>query len=96
MRDLVKVLTVVAIILFVYGCAKKEVARCVTPEDNPPHHYLMGMGALEKGQLDIANAKFDRAVYCDEKFSLAYCGLAIVTAEKTKDQTDAGFRKVET
>jgi len=96
MRDLMKILSVVVVVFFVFGCAKKEIAKCVTPEDNPPHHYLMGMGALEKGQLDIAKEKFERAVYCNEKFSPAYSGLAIVVAQTTKMQTDTGFAKVET
>ncbi|MDI6890621.1 MAG: S-layer homology domain-containing protein [Thermodesulfovibrionales bacterium] len=83
-------------VVFASGCAKKEIARCTTPEDNPQHHYLMGMKALEDGKLDVAEGKFDRAVYCDEKFSPAYSGLAIVTAEKAKKQPDVSFKKVET
>lgn len=95
-RDLIKILSVVVVILFIFGCAKKEIAKCVTPEDNPPHHYLRGMEALEKGKLDIAKEKFDRALYCDGEFSPAYSGLAIVVAQATKMQTDTGFAKVET
>ena len=30
------------------GCAGK-MATCTAPEDNPQHHYLMGMKALEEG-----------------------------------------------
>ncbi|MBM4137667.1 MAG: S-layer homology domain-containing protein [Nitrospira sp.] len=82
-------------LFLVSGCAKKEVARCITPEDNPPHHYLMGMNALEQGKLDVAKEKFDRAIFCEKKFSPAYSGLAIVMSQKTKMQTDTGFAKVE-
>ncbi len=82
-------------LVFIFGCTKQEVAKCTSPEDNPQHHYLMGMKALEEGKIDVAQSKFDRAVYCEEKFSPAYSGLAVVTAEKVKKQTDAGFRKVE-
>jgi len=81
--------------IFLSNCAPKEVVKCTSPEDNPQHHYLMGMKALEDGKLDIAQSKFERAVYCEEKFSPAYSGLAIVIAEKAKRQTDVGFRKVE-
>ncbi|MBI5214089.1 MAG: S-layer homology domain-containing protein, partial [Nitrospirae bacterium] len=89
------VLTVFALFFF-SGCAPQEAAKCTSPEDNPQHHYLMGMKALEEGKIDVAQSKFDRAVYCEEKFSPAYNGLAIVAAEKAKRQTDAGFRNVET
>lgn len=82
-------------LVFIFGCTKQEVAKCTSPEDNPQHHYLMGMKALEEEKIDIAQSKFERAVYCEEKFSPAYSGLAIVSAEKAKRQTDAGFRKVE-
>jgi outer membrane protein assembly factor BamD (BamD/ComL family) len=77
------------------GCAKKEIARCTSPEDNPPHHYLMGMNALEQGKVDVAKEKFERAIFCEKKFSPAYSGLAIVMSQKTIKQTDTGFASVE-
>jgi tetratricopeptide (TPR) repeat protein len=83
------------VLLFLSNCAPKEIAKCTSPEDNPQHHYLMGMKALEDGRIDVAQSKFDRAIYCEEKFSPAHSGLAIVTAERVKKQADAGFRKVE-
>src|SRR3990172_8325673 len=78
-----------------YGCAPKQVAKCTAPEDNPPHHYLRGMEALEAGKLDMAAEKFGRAVYCDEKYPPAYGGIAIVSAEKAKGIADMGMRNVE-
>ena len=75
------------------GCARMA-ARCDSPEDNPKHHYLQGMTLLEKGKIDDANAKFDRAVYCDERFGPGYAGQAIVSALKAKDQKE-GYRKVD-
>jgi len=83
-------------VVFVSGCAKQQVVKCTTPEDNPQHHYLMGMKALEDGKIDVAEGKFQRAIECEQKFSPAHSGLAIATAEKTGKQTDTGFRKVET
>lgn len=94
-RRLIFVLLSLLLVAFISGCTKQEIAKCTSPEDNPQHHYLTGMKALEEGKIDAAQSKLDRAVYCDEKFSKAYSGLAIVTAEKAKGQTDAGFRKVE-
>lgn len=83
------------VLFFLSNCAPKEVAKCTSPEDNPQHHYLTGMQALEQGKIDVAQSKFERAIYCEEKFSPAHSGLAIVTAEKVKKQADAGFRRVE-
>jgi len=94
-KKCILVLLSLLLLVFIFGCTKQEVAKCTSPEDNPQHHYLMGMNALEQRKIDIAQTKFDRAVYCEEKFSPAYSGLAIVTAEKAKIQKDAGFRKVE-
>ena len=76
------------------GCAK-QVARCTAPEDNPAHHYLRGMEALESGKIDLAQEKFDRALYCEENFSAAYGGKAIVAALKAKGMGDAGYRAIE-
>ena len=61
------------------GCAGKT-TTCTAPEDNPQHHYLMGMKALEDGKTSVAGEKFERALYCDEEFSIAHAGLAIVNA----------------
>ena len=76
------------------GCAK-QVARCTAPEDNPAHHYLRGMEALESGKIDLAQEKFDRALYCEENFSAGYSGKAIVAALKAKGMADSGYRGIE-
>lgn len=76
------------------GCSGPQV-RSTSPEDNPEHHYLTGMNALESGKIAVAQEKFERAVYLDERFSKGYAGLAIVAAEKVKLQGDAGLRQVE-
>lgn len=81
--------------VFIYGCAGKEVAKCTSPEDNPEHHWLTGMKAVEENKPDLALEKFQRALYCDEEFSKAYSGLAIAKAEKAKLIKDKEFRKVE-
>jgi hypothetical protein len=77
------------------GCSTVK-PKCTAAEDNPAHHYQIGMKALEEGNITVAQEKFERALYCDEDFSIAHSGLAIVSAEKVKAQTDAGFKSVET
>jgi len=76
------------------GCSQKA-ARCTAPEDNPAHHYLRGMEALEAGKLELAMEKFDRAVYCDDEFSAAYGGKAMVAAQRAKALSDPRYRDVE-
>lgn len=84
----------VSLLLITAGCAKR-VVRCTSPEDNAQHHYLRGMEALEQGRLDVAQEKLERAGYCDEDYSPAYGGLAIVCAYKVKMQPDSEYASVE-
>jgi tetratricopeptide (TPR) repeat protein len=88
-------LGLLALVTLCAGCATPA-TRCNTPADNPRHHYLRGMEALESSRTDEAMAKFDRALYCDEQFSAAWSGRAIAHAVKAATQSDAGFRGVET
>ncbi|WP_353683647.1 S-layer homology domain-containing protein [Thermodesulfovibrio sp. 3907-1M] len=80
---------------FFYGCAQKEISKCTLPEHNPEHHYLIGMKALEDGNPELAQEKFERAIYCDENFSKAYSGLAIAKSEKVKRIQDPEIKKIE-
>ena len=75
------------------GCA--TVAPKCSPEDNPAQQYVTGMKFLDEGDSAAAQGKFERALYCDEQFSSAHAGLAIITAEKYKAQTDPAFKAVE-
>ncbi len=81
-------------VMFLSACSS-HVAKCTSPEDNPQHHYLMGMEALERKNLDSAQEKFDRMLYCEDKSSRAYGGLSIVSAEKVRKQADAGYKAVD-
>lgn len=83
--------------LFVFSssCEKPKAEKCTTPEDNPQHHYLRGMDALEQGRLDVAKEKFERALYCEDGFYPAHGGLAIISAHNAKSQSDAGYSKVD-
>ncbi len=69
------------LLLAALGCAKPSV-KCVSPEDNPKHHYLQGMELIEENKLDDASVKFERALYCDDGFGPAYAGSAIASALK--------------
>ncbi len=95
MKRLIFKVLIVLLSIGIFGCAKKPVERCVSPEDNPEHHYLRGMEAIENGRIDVAMEKFERALYCDEKFSMAHNGMAISLAMKAERQTDPKFREVE-
>jgi hypothetical protein len=81
-------------VVLVSGCSTAK-PRCTDVQDNPTHHYQIGMKALEDGNISTAEEKFKRALYCDEEFSIAHSGMAIVSAEKVKAQTDPGFKSVE-
>ncbi|HHL40146.1 MAG TPA: S-layer homology domain-containing protein [Deltaproteobacteria bacterium] len=87
-------LLLAVLIMTVAGCAKPT-PRCTSPEDNPQHHYLRGMELIDDGKLDEAAGKFNRAVYCDEKFGPAHAGLAIVYALKAGDKRDPAYRQVD-
>ncbi|HEX9079601.1 MAG TPA: S-layer homology domain-containing protein [Desulfuromonadaceae bacterium] len=87
-------LVLLALIAVFAGCATQP-ARCTAPEDNPRHHYLGGMESLEQLKVDQALGKFDRAVYCEERFSAAWSGRAIAFAIKARTQGNAGYRDVD-
>ncbi len=77
------------------GCATQPVSRCVSPGDTPEQHYIAGMETLEQNRFDAAAERFERAVYCDDDFSPAYGGLAIVYAQKASSQKDPDYSSVE-
>ena len=66
-------------VLAAAGCSKPEL-RCASPEDNPRHHYSVGMDLLEQGDISGASEKFERALWCDKKFAPGYAGAAIAGA----------------
>lgn len=95
MKDLFKLLTLVfAALMLAAGCAKPP-ERCVSPEDNPQHHYLRGMELLEKNLAEDAAAKFERSIYCDDGYGPAHAGMAIVDAGRAVFKKNEGYRKVD-
>lgn len=93
-KTLFTLIALAAVLVALSGCSGHQV-RSLSPEDNPEHHYLGGMNALENGSVAVAAEKFERAVALDERFSKGYAGLAIVAAEKTKAQADAKLKLKE-
>lgn len=79
---------------FLASCAPKKPVP-VSVEDNPTHHYLQGMLAIEKGDYTLAGGKFDRALYLDKKFGPAWAGKSLVLAKKTADEKDAAHKEVD-
>lgn len=96
MNGFIKRMALAAAVFLVFAACAKPPSKCVSPGDTPESHYLAGMELLEKGALDEASSKFERASYCDELFSPAISGAAIVGALKASRITDADHRKVET
>lgn len=93
-----KLMTVCAFLLsavfIFYGCAPKA-ERCVSPEDNPQHHYIRGMELFDAGKQDEAAAKFERAMYCESSYGPAHAGMALVDASKSVSQKVEGYRKAD-
>lgn len=94
-KQIINVMLTIILVLSVAGCATQKVSRCTSPGDNPQNHYVAGMEALEQFKFDTAQAKFERALYCDDTFSPAYGGLAIIYADKTSKQKDFDYESVE-
>ena len=94
-KPLYLLLALAGILAALAGCAGPQV-KSTSPQDNPEHHYLVGMNALENGNLALAQEKFDRALYLEEDFSKGHAGLAIVSAERAKAQNDPAVRQLDT
>ena len=76
------------------GCAKKGMAP-ISEEDNPAHHYLVGMELLDKGDLGQAETHFDRALKLAPKYPTALAGQALTAAMRAEGFADAEHRAVE-
>ncbi|MEI6153244.1 MAG: S-layer homology domain-containing protein [Deltaproteobacteria bacterium] len=94
-KPMILVMLTVVLMVFAAGCATQKVSRCTAPGDAPQNHYIAGMEALEQNKFDVAQSKFERALFCDEYFSQAYGGLAIIYAYKTAQQRDPDFSSVD-
>ena len=67
------------VLMLAAGCAKQPLI-CISPEDNPQHHYRMGMLLIEQSALKGANTHFERSITCDKSYGPAHGGLALSMA----------------
>ncbi len=81
-------------LLLLFSCAKKKPVG-ISVEDNPQHHYLMGMNLLEKGDVSAAANHFDRAIYLDKDYSPALAGKALVLAIYASKYKDKAHTEVD-
>ncbi len=75
-----------------WGCSAGKVAKCTGPEDNPRLHYIKGMELIEKGDLQAASNRLERALYCQANLPPAHDGLAIIAAKEAVAAPDAAAR----
>ena len=94
MRRFLVYLFLVSFVWAAGGCAKKPLAP-VSLEDNPAHHYLMGMDLIEKGDLSEANVRFNRAIALEPDYAPAMAGLALVSALRVETEMDKEHQSVE-
>jgi len=94
MRKLLALAFVLSMVWITGGCAAKRVAP-VSPEDSPAHHYLMGMELIDKGNLNEASARFDRAVKLEPDYAPALAGKALVAALRTEAEKEKEHQSVE-
>ena len=94
MRKLFAIVFILSIVWMMGGCATKRVAS-VSPEDNPAHHYLMGMELIDKGDLNEASTRFERAIKLEPDYSPALAGKALIAALRTEAEKDREHQSVE-
>ena len=84
----------VCLIWLAGGCATKKLAP-VSDEDNPAHHYLMGMEMVDKGDLNGADGRFQRSLKLEPDYSPALAGRALVAAARAHAEKDGEHKSVE-
>ncbi len=94
MEKYLRPILIFTLILAAVGCASKGIMP-ISDEDSPAHHYLVGMGLLEKGDLDQAEAHFDRALKLEPKYPTALAGKALTAAMRAEAYSDEGHWSVE-
>lgn len=87
-------IVVVAVALALGGCAPKAI-RPISAEDNPAHHYLIGMNLIDKGEPTQAAARFDRALDLEPGYAPALAGKGLAAAMAAETQSDQKHRAVE-
>lgn len=82
------------LILSLAGCGKKVKPQSI--EDNPAHHYLMGMELIDQGMPDKAFGRFERAVALDDEYAPAIAGKALVYAMRAEAESDDQYSASDT
>ena len=94
MKKFLVYLFVASLVWAAAGCAKKHVTP-MSEEDNPAHHYLMGMDLVEKGDWSEAAVRFNRATALQPDYAPAMAGLALVSALRAETEKDSEHQAVE-
>jgi len=94
MKKHLALIFVLGLVWLVGGCAPKRVAP-VSEEDNPAHHYLMGMELIDKGEPTEASARFERSLQLEPDYAPALAGKALVAALRTGAEKDKKHKSVE-
>ena len=94
MKKQMALIFILGLVWLVGGCAPKRVAP-ISAEDNPAHHYLMGMELIDKGDLNEASTRFERAVKLEPDYAPALAGKALVAALRTSAEKDKEHQSVE-
>ncbi|MCD6490331.1 MAG: S-layer homology domain-containing protein [Thermodesulfobacterium sp.] len=89
-----KIWLIIGLMFIIVACAKPKPTP-VSIEDNPVHHYLQGMEAIEKGEIKEAESHFDRALYLDKNYSPALAGKSLVLAIRAAKQEDVQHQAVD-
>ncbi len=85
----------VIISVMALGACAPKVMKPISAEDSPGHHYLVGMGLIDNGELNQAAAHFDRALKLQPDYAPALAGKALVSAITAGTQTDIEHRAVD-
>jgi len=94
MKKQMALIFILGLVWLVGGCAPKRVAP-ISAEDNPAHHYLMGMELIDKGDLNEASTRFERAVKLEPDYAPALAGKALIAALRTSVEKDKEHQSVE-
>ncbi len=84
----------VVILALALGACAPRVMKPISAEDSPGHHYLVGMGLIDNGELNQARTHFDRALKLQPDYAPALAGKALAAAMTAETQTDKEYQTV--
>lgn len=88
-------LSVLVIILaLAIGACAPRVMKPTSAEDSPGHHYLVGMGLIDNGELNQARTHFDRALKLQPDYAPALAGKALAAAMTAEAQSEKEYQTV--